>query len=63
MQLLKKTKTVKENFADNHLHNNLGHFDLLPNYHFSKVKRCAIIYYDVYELPYELLNDLRARII
>ena len=55
------TQIAKENFADNHFHNILRLFDVLS----SQVKRCAIITYkhDLYELPHELPNDLRLRIL
>ena len=36
-----------------------------PIFHSPQVKRCAIITYkhDMYELPHELLNDVRLRIL
>ena len=50
----------------NHFHNILRLFDILPTFPFTaSVKRCAIIIYNqvMYELPHELPNDLRLRIL
>ena len=41
-----KTRNAKENFSDNLDHNMLTLSDVLPNF-------------GIYELPHELLNDLR----
>ena len=48
---------------DNHFHNMLTIFDVLPNFLSPQVKRCAFITYEhgIYELPNELPNDLRFR--
>ena len=56
----------KRNFADNQFHNIFRIFDVLPNFPFTgQVKRWAIITYkhDIHELPHELPNDLRLRIL
>ena len=47
---------------DNHFHNILRLFDVLPNLFSPQVKRCAIITYKhgMYELPHELPNGLRS---
>ena len=49
----------------NHFHNILRLFDVLPTFISREVKRCAIIYHKhgIFELPDELLNDLRLRIL
>ena len=49
----------------NHFHNTLRLFDVYQTFLSPKVKRCAIITYKygIYELPYELPNDLRLNII
>ena len=48
----------------NQFHNILRLFDVLPNFPFLQVNRCAIITYKnvIYELPHELPNDLRLKI-
>ena len=50
------------NTSYNQLHI-LGLFDVLPNFLLPQVKRWVIITYKhgIYELPYELQNDLRLR--
>ena len=61
-----KTSKALENFAVNHFHNILRLFDVFPNFPFTTCdKRCAIIIYKngTYELPHELPNDLRLRIL
>ena len=60
-----KNEKAKENFADNHFHNSLRLFDVSENFHSPEVKRWAIITYKhgIYELPHELPNDLRLRIL
>ena len=52
-------------FTCNHFQIILRLSDVLPNFAFTKVKRCAIITYKhgIYELPRELPNDLRLRIL
>ena len=51
----------------NHFHNILRLFDVLPNFLSPQVKRCTsetITYKQgIYELPQELPNDLRLRIL
>ena len=49
----------------NHFHNILRLFDVLPTFISREVKRCAIIYHKhgTFELPDELPNDLRLRIL
>ena len=58
----KDLTNAKENFADNNFHNILKLFDVFLS---PQVKRCAVITYKhgIYELPHELLNDLRLRIL
>ena len=48
-----------------HFHNVLRLFDVLPNFPYTQVKRCAIVIYkhSIYELPHELPKDLRLRIL
>ena len=43
----------------------MGHFDVPPNYALQQVKRYAIITYkhDLYELPHDLLKDVRVMIL
>ena len=57
--LHKNTKTY------NHFHNILRLFDVLPNFLSPQAKRCTIITYKhgIHELPHELLNNLRLRIL
>ena len=54
-------------FSDyNQLHNILRLFDVLPNFPFTQVTLCAIITYNkhrIYELPHQLPNNLRLRIL
>ena len=49
----------------NHFHNILRLFYVLPNFLSPQVKRWVIITYKhgIYELPHELPNDLRLRIL
>ena len=49
----------------NHFHNILRLFDVLPNFPFPQLKPCAIITYEhgIYDLPHNLPNDLRLRIL
>ena len=49
----------------NQFHNILRLVDVLPNFPIPQAKRCAIIAYKhgIYELPHQLLNDLRLRIL
>ena len=63
--MLIKTYNAKENFADNYFiifWDSLMFYQILP---LPLVKRCAIITYEhgIYELPHELPNDLRLRIL
>ena len=62
-----KNLKAKENFADNQFHNILTLFDVFFfEICFSpQVNLCPIITdkHGIYELPYELLNDLRLRIL
>ena len=48
-----------------HFHNVLRLFDVLPNFSYTQVKRCAIIIYKhgTYELPQGLPKYLRLRIL
>ena len=57
-----KTYNARENFAENHFRNILSLFHVLPS---PQVKRFAIITYKhgIYELAYEMLSDLRCRIL
>ena len=61
--LIIKTWKTKTNFADNHFHNILGHYDLLRNFPLSQVKRCPSITYKhgICELSNNLPNHLRFR--
>ena len=49
----------------NQFHNILRLFNVLPSFPLPQVKRCVIITYKhaLYELPHELPNDLRLRIL
>ena len=51
--------------ADNHGHNIFRIFDVLPNFPFttSETKRVISNKHGTYELPHELPNDLRLRIL
>ena len=49
----------------NHFENILRLFDVLPNFPFTTSETIAILIYKhgIYELPHELLNDLRLSIL
>ena len=63
----KKSKVqIKQKFVTySHFINILRLFDVLPNFFSLQAKRCAIITYQygIYELLYELLNDIAPRIL
>ena len=56
---------MKENFADNHGHNILRLFDVLPNFPLAKMRRSMIISnkHGIYELPHKSPKDLKLRIL
>ena len=56
---------LKESFTYNHFHNISRLFDVLPNFLFPANETMASITYkhSIYDLPHELQNDLRLRIL
>ena len=55
----------KRNFADNNFDNILRLFDVLINFHQPQYKQCTNITckHGIYELPQDLANDLRLKIL
>ena len=60
-----KHNYILPHFIHNHGHNILRLFDTLPNFLFttSETKRVISNKHGIYELPHELPNDLRLRIL
>ena len=63
-ELLRQTLNIKENFSDNIGHNILILYDVLANFSLT-MKQIMIIRnnHGIYELPYELSNELKLRIL
>ena len=61
----KKTKKKTKNNAYNDVHKTLRPFDILPNVSFTTSEKSVIISneHGMYELPQELPNDLRLKIL
>ena len=63
--VVNKYVKAKENIADNQFHNILRRFNVLPNFLSPQVKQSVIVIYKygIQQLPYELPNNLKLRIL